>query len=474
MLKSTSRLTVSLLCCCVLALCAGAEAQRSDASRGNAHKAAMSSADAASLQRALAAYDAGNGSAAMPELTRLAQKYPDNFQANEALGLLYIDAGNYQQAIPCLERAAAVSGTNAAAQANLGAAYLQAGNNQRAVETLRKAASLEPKNGEVLSNLGHALFLDKQPIEAASAFSRAAEAEPSNADIRYNWAVALHQAGKNAQADKVLRTIPDAQRSAAAESLWGDVAESLGQFKDAAAHMQAAVKLDPTEQNVYDLAVEWLRHWTWQPAQEVAQYGIEHFPNSRRLMLAKGIAFYGGGHYVEAANTFGALLALDPDNEGYGDLLGKSCSAAGGDVAAQCGTLIAFADKHPGNAKIAVYAAASILHGTGQQADLDHAQRLLERAVETEPHLAEAHYQLGVIEQQRLQWEQSVGSLKNAIQLRPDYAEAHYRLARAYSHLHQPDLAAKEIALHQKFAQQEKDESDARLKEVTTFLIASH
>lgn len=468
MFRSISRPIIPLLCSAVL-LCTQAEAQQ-----GKAREAAMSSADATSLDHALAAYDAGNGAAAMPELVRLAQKYPGNFPANEALGLLYIDAGSYQQAISFLRHAAEAAKTNAAAQANLGAAYLQTGDAHLALDPLRKAASLEPKNAEVLSNLGHALFLDKQPAEAATAFARAADAEPANMDTRYNWALALHQAGKNAQADKTLRTIPDADRTAAIESLWGDIAESNGQFKNAATHMQAAVKLNPTEQNIYNLAVEWLRHWTWQPAQDVAQYGIERFPDSRRLMLAKGIAFYGSGHYVDAANTFGALLKLDPDNEGYGDLLGKSCSAAGGADAAQCGTLIAFADKHPDNAKIAVYAAASILHDTGQQNDLDHVQRLLQRAIAADPHLPEAYYQLGVLEQQRLQWQQSVASLKRAIQLRPSYAEAHYRLARAYAHLHQTDLAAKEIALHQQYAQQEKEESDARLKEVTTFLIASH
>lgn len=468
MFKSVPKSIMLLICCAALL------SMQSEAQQRGAHEAAMPSADVASLDHALAAYDAGNGRSVMPELARLAEKYPGNYPANEALGLLYVDAGSYEQAIPYLEHAAEAAKSNPAAQANLGAAYLQTGQAHLAVEPLGRAASLEPKNAEVLSNLGHALFLNKQPAEAASAFEKAVDAEPSNMDTRYNWAVALHNTGKNLQADKVLRAIPDSVRTEVVESLWGDISESNGQFKDAATHMQNAVKLNPSEQNIYNLALEWLRHWTWQPAQDVAQFGIDRFPDSRRLMLAKGIAFYGGGHYVDAANTFGALLKLDPDNEGYGDLLGKSCSAAGGDDAAQCGTLIAFADKHPDNAKIAVYAAASILHGPGRQSDLDHVQRLLESAIAADPHLPEAFYQLGVLEQQRLQWQQSAGSLKSAIQLRPSYAEAHYRLARAYAHLHQADLAAKEIALHQQYAQQEKDESDARLKEVTTFLIASH
>lgn len=473
MMSRQARPYAAWILCLVISTCGMAQSAQNGKRAGRAEPA-LSARDATALSTALAAYDSGNSAAAKPELERLAAKYPNNFPANEALGLLYVDEGNFTRALPYLEHAATAERSNTAAQSNLGAAYLQVGNTRAAVSTLKHAAALDPRNAATLVNLGHALFLDKQPLEAANTFARASALDPANVDVSYDWAVALHEAGKDAQAADVLQRIPAGRRNEAIESLWGDVAEKQAQFKEAVEHMQAAVHLNPSEPNVYALAIELLRHWTWQPATEIAQYGVEHFPQSRRLQLAKGIAFYGSGHYVEAAASFGALLALDPDNESYGNLLGKSCSASGGSLAPQCGSLTAFADKHPANAQIAVYAAASILHTPKASGELDHVERLLQQAIRSDPKLPEAYYQLGVVQQERLQWNESAISLAKAVELRPAYAEAHYRLARAYSHLHQAEAATREMALQQKYSQQEKDDSNAKLKEVTTFLVESH
>jgi len=263
------------------------------------------------------------------------------------------------------------------------------------------------------------------------------------------------------------------QRNDAVESLLGDIDEKQGNFIEAAAHLQAAAKINPSENNIYAWAVELLRHWSWQPASEVARYGIQQFPSSQRLQMANGVASFGDGKYAEAAAAFGSLLTLEPDSENYGGLLGRSCAALGGASAPQCASLVAFAQKHPRNAQASVYAAITLLHQSGAEPqNLNTAQQLLLQAIQTDPTLAEAYYQLGVIQQQRLQWNESAASLQKAIQLRPAFTEAHYRLARAYSHTGRTDAAQKEIALQQKFSQQEKQENDAKLKEITTFLIA--
>ena len=459
---------------CLLMLAAGKAQTHRSAPKPDSAAATVNQSDVATLSAALAAYDRGDSAAAKPELERLAAKYPDNFPVNEALGLLQVETGNFDQAIPYLEHAAAAKKTNAVAQANLGAAYLQVGNIKAALPTLKRAAMLDAKNTQTLVNLGHAQFLNKQPLEAANTFATASALDPANVDIAYDWAVALHEAGRDTRAAAVLQRIPAARRSDAVESLWGDVAEKQGHFKEAADHMQAAMRLKPSEQNVYALAIELLRHWTWQPATEVAEYGVEHFPQSRRMQLAEGIAYYGNGRYAESATVFGKLLALDPDNEDYGSLLGRSCSSLGGAAAPQCDSLVAFADRHRGNAQIAVFAALSILHRPNSKDELAHAEQLLQQAIRADPRVPEAYYQLGVIQQERLQWSESAASLGKAIELRPAYAEAHYRLARAYSHMHQPELASKEMILQKKYSQQEKDDSNAKLKEVTTFLVESH
>ncbi|WP_263382132.1 tetratricopeptide repeat protein [Granulicella arctica] len=434
----------------------------------------MSAADAATLNKALAAYDSGNGAAAKPDLERLAARYPANFPANEALGILYVDAGEFARAVPFLEHAANAEKTNASAQANLGAAYIQVSDAKAAIQVLRRATTLDPHNGGVFSSLGHALFLDKQPAEAADAFAKAVALEPASVDDVYDWAVALNAAHKDAEAVAVLQRIPAGQRTDAEESLWGDAEERQGHFKEAVEHLQAAARLNPSEPNTYAVAIELLRHWSWEQAVEITRFGVKQFPESRRLAMANGIAYYGSGGYMEASAIFGGLLALDPTNENYGSLLGRSCSAAGGAAAPECQSLIAFAEKHPQNAQIDVSAAISLLHQPSAEQHLDQAQQMLEEAIRHDAKIPEAYYQLGVLQQQRLQWVESAASLKKAVELRPSFAEAHYRLARAYSHTGEGELARKEIALQQQYAQQEKDETNARLKEVTIFLTASH
>lgn len=437
---------------------------------------ALSPGDSATLSQALTVYNSGNEVAARPELERLAGKYPDNYPANEALGLIYADGGNFARALPYLEHAANTKKENMIAQANLGAAYLQVGDVKAAVQTLKRAVALDAKNGQTLSNLGHALFLDKQPQAAANAFARASAIEPANMDVRYDWALALHESQNDASAIEVLQQIPLGQRNEAVESLWGETAEKHGQFKEAANHMQAAMKLNPSEQNVYALTLELLRHWTWQPAIEIATYGVKNFPDSRRLQLAQAIAFYGGKNYVDAAAAFSALLTLDPDNESYGDLLGKSCSALGWSGSAQCDTMVDFADKHPANAQVAVYAASNILHSSDPDAKdkLDHAGQLLAQAIHVDPKIAEAYCELGTLQQERSQWSESVVNLNKAIELRPAFPAAHYRLARAYAHMNQPALAEKERALLLKYDQQVQNDSRAIIREVTMFLVLSH
>jgi len=439
----------------------------------------MSPEDAQALEKALAAYDSGRGAAAKTDLERLATTYPRNFPANEALGILYMDAGDAAHALAYLNRAAGAEPTNAAAQANLGAAYLDSGNAAAAVGALRRSVALDAKNAKTFSNLGHALYLQKDTLEAAHAFSTAVALDPADTDDLYNGAVALYDACRDAKAVSLLQRIPETQRGAAIESLWGDAAERQGHFKEAVEHLQRAATLDPSEANTYAIAIELLRHWTWEPATAITEYGVHQFPESRRLQLAKGIAYFGSGKYIEASAIFGALLAVDPDNEDYGSLLGRSCTATGGATAPQCDSLIAFAEKHPKNAQTDVSAAVSLLHQPsfekGDQArQLDQARHLLEEAIASDPKLPEAYYQLGVLEQQRLEWTESAASLRKAIELRPAFAEAHYRLSRAYSHAGDAELARKEIALQQQYSQQEKDESNARLKEVTIFLTASH
>lgn len=431
----------------------------------------MPTVDRDALRNALDAYDRGETVKAEPVLHDLATRYPANYEANEAVGSLYAEAGDMQRALPYLEAACRLSPRQPVAHANLGAAYLKLNRLPDSLRELQLAAKTDPGNRETQSNLGQALMLSGKPREAASAFAVASRAKPDDWGLRYNWALALYDAGSLKQAAEVLRPIPAQARTDQMHSLAGDIDEKLGNYKDAATSYQQAAQLNPSDANIYALTAELLRHWTWNEAIQIAQYGERQYPASSHFKVAEGIALYGSSQYPAASSAFAALLAAEPDNAVYADLLGRSCSLVAEGISAECNGLEDFARHHPQNAEAATYAATALLHRPAGQQDTAKAEQFLQQAIAADPKLAEAYFQFGVLDQMKLNWQASAAMLEKAIALRPTYPEAHYRLSRAYAHMGRRDDAQHEIALQQQYSQQEKDRLNTRMQEVVTFLL---
>ncbi len=458
-------LQTSLGAACIAWCAAVAQAQTA--------QTAMSPADRSEFSRALADVDAGRSQAAEPILRRLAGQYPANDQVNEAMGLVYADLGDMTQALPWLQRACQDAPDSALDHANLGAAWLKLGKGREAAEQLRIAARLDPGTAETWSDLGQAYMSLQEATTAARAFSQASSLGMKDPGLLYNWALALSETGDNAKAEQVLSEIPRSQMSDQAESLAGEVEEKLGHFLPAVQHDQNAAEKNPSEANLYALCVEYLRHWAWDGAERTATYGAEKYPGSVPLKLALGVALYGDKKFPEAAHDFADLLHADPNDSMAADMLGRTCGEfAGGNP--DCDALESFAQQHTENASAAVYAARQVLEGEHSAADVETAQKLLTRATDANPKLADAWYELGVADVERQQWEQSAQMLEKAIALRPAFAAAHYQLAHADEHLHRPEDRKRELALFQMYSQQEKDEVNARVREMTVFLTGSH
>jgi len=435
--------------------------------------AQMSPADTAKLQQALAAYDQGHSQEAQPILQELLGRHPADFDINETLGLIHAEAGDFSTALPLLEHAARLHPRAAVARVNLGTAYLKLSQPRKALPELEIAAHLQPHDQQTQTNLARAYMETGAPSKAAQAFAAAAALGPLDADTTHDRALALLQSNDAAGARRVLDAVPESSRNDATEELFGETEERLGNYKQAEEHFSQAARLNPTEPNIYAWVVELLRHFSWQPAVKVADYGIQQFPSSTRLKAARGIAFYADNRYKEAAIVFSDLLAADPGNATWASLLGRNCALIADAGASGCDCLQRFAEQHPQNAEAATYAAAALLHQPTEKRDNTKARALLKQAISVDPKLADAYYQLGVLDQEETHWQDSTAPLEKATALKPTLAEAHYRLARAYSHLGRRDDAAKQIELQQRYAKEQKDSVDSRLKEVTTFLTAS-
>lgn len=431
----------------------------------------LTSADQSSLHQALDAYDAGHLEAAEPVLQSLAGKYPTNYEIVEGLGSLYAEQDHLDQALPLLKMAVRVAPRQPLALANLGTAYYKLGQNAQALPALQKAVSLEPGNAQTQAVLGEVYLSLGEPLQASTAFKSALRIDGGNPDLLYNEALALYNAGQTAQSATLLSRLPGVDTSAPAQSLYGDVEEKLGHYKESAQHYINAVQLAPTEANYYVLGIDFLRHLTFDAAVKQFAAGVKTFPDSRRMRFALGVAYYGNGNYDQAIPVLSELLQRDPDNNTYAELLGRTCTILTEGVDPHCREILSFARQHPQNAVLATYAAASILHRPTDADDMETAHQLLDAAIKADAGLPEARYQMGVLLQLQTHWQESIPQLEAAIHSKPDFAQAHYRLALAYSHTGRKEQAGEEVSLQQKYSQQETQSVEGRMKQITTLLV---
>ncbi|HEY9125503.1 MAG TPA: tetratricopeptide repeat protein, partial [Acidobacteriaceae bacterium] len=398
-----------------LLFCGGLQA------RGQADSAAMER----QFQAAMAAQDRGDLRQAETLLRDLHAKHPGIFAVDESLGLLYVGQEKFEEALALLEAAAKEEPKSDTAHVNLGADYYRLHRNAEALEEFQLAARLNPRKAETQQALGQLRLEMHHPLQAAEAFSAAIALAPENTELQLNKAQALLEADRLDDARKTLAAYPNAERSAAAQSLWGDLEEKAGNFQQAAQHYSHAVDLDPSEENAWNLAYELLRHWSFEPATADLEAAVVKFPESDRMRMGLGVAYFGKANFGKAVPIFAGLLRRNPENAVYAEMLGMSCTAVLDSVQADCDVLVDYAQKHPSNARVAVAAAAGLMQTTADDAQIALAYRLLRSAIAADPKLADARYRLGLLDQEQNHWRESIPSLEAAIALKPEHAQAH-------------------------------------------------
>ena len=474
---ATAAVTVALLC--TSSALSGQRSPTASQPAAGRSSQTLSSADTSALASAVQAYEAGNLSAARPVLLQLAARYPQHAEIQTVTGMTLAELGDVSAALPFLERAHRLAPQDTQILANLAVALIKTDAAEKAVALLSPEIAQHPQDATLRLRLAQAEMAAGDAAAAATSYTATAKLMQDGGaavddDMRQDWAVALLAANEPAQAVAVLQNSSGVAASGQLQEVLGEAEERLQHYELAAQHFKRAAELDPSEANLYGYGVELMRHWTFPSAIQVLSFALQRYPESDRLRSALGIAYYGNANYTKAVPVFAGLLAKEPNSSTAADLLGRSCSALGGAQQDGCTSLRSFAEKHPDNAQASLFAGVAILHQAADEQDTEAAERLLKNALRVDPKLADAWYQLAVLQQTRGDWAGSIDLLQHALRVRPDYPEAHYRMARAYSHMGKHDEAQKEIALQQKYAGDEKAEEQRRMKEVTTFLVKTN
>jgi tetratricopeptide (TPR) repeat protein len=280
-----------------------------------------------------------------------------------------------------------------------------------------------------------------------------AQSVAENYDQAYNLALKYLEAGATEKSRAIIQALIQRKDKAELHNLLGEVEEREGHVQQSAKQYETAARMDPSENNLFDLANELLLHRGFQPALTVLDFATQKYPRSARLRVGLGVARYSLGQYDQALEALCQAVDLDPKDTRALDFLGKMYDVAPDRANEVTARLARFAREYPYNAAANYYYALSLRRRTtgGDSAEADRkAEELLRKAIQLKPDWAEAHYQLGLLYDDQALADNAIPEYQAAVRLRPDLATAHYKLAQLYRKRGQRDLAQSEFQAFEK------------------------
>ena len=343
---------------------------------------------------------------------------------------------------------------------------------------LRAEVERQPSSFGANHRLGKSLMDDGKASEGLVYLERASKLKPGDYPNSYLLAMAYADAGQyqrarlNAQA---LLTVHSGDKKAQADlhHLLGDVEEKAGNPLDAVREYQRAAELNPSEPNFFDWGAELLLHRAIDPAIGVFGKGNQLFPQSARLLVGLGVAWYTNGSYDQAAQRLCQASDLNPNDPKAYLFLGKIQAVE--TMQSECSSerLARYVKLQPRNALANYYYGVNLWKrrtGSDDAGTLGQAEFHLQRAVELDPTLGVGYLQLGILYFERKDFANAVSSYEKAIKAAPELEEAHYRLSQAYKRTGDKVKAEEELHLYNQISKKKDEEVERERRESRQFV----
>ncbi len=253
----------------------------------------------------------------------------------------------------------------------------------------------------------------------------------------------------------------------------GDVDEKLRNPVEAVHEYQRAAEMNPSEGNLFDWGSELLLHHAPEPALEVFRKGNRLFPQSVRMLLGLGAAWYAHGSDEEAIRKICEASDLDPNNPTPYLFLGRMQQAEVKPTRELVGKLNRFVNLHPEDVMANYYDAVGLwkLRQTPDDHETNRrVESLLLKAVGLDPKLGEAFLQLGIVYSEQKELTKAIAAYERAIEIDPTAEVAHYRLAQAYKQNGQLEKAKGEIKIYDQLVKEAADKNERERHEIQQFV----
>jgi len=249
-----------------------------------------------------------------------------------------------------------------------------------------------------------------------------------------------------------------------------EIEEREGRPLEAVKEYQRAAELQPTEAHLFSWGAELLLHHAPEPAIEVFTKGRRLYPQSGRMLLGLGAAWYAQRSNEQAAQIFLEACDLHPNDPTPYLFLGRLQVTEQIVPPAWTERMKRFTSLLPEDAMAHYLYAVALSKQGGHAVHSDVAQSELKKAIELDPHLGDAYLWLGILLMEKNDYLDAVTALQKAVEntVLPD--EAHYRLAQVYRHLGETDKARNEIELYKKLTEQKSEQAERDRHEIPQFV----
>ncbi len=319
---------------------------------------------------------------------------------------------------------------------------------------LRRAQQTQPHNFAANLALGQYLLEAGQAAQAITFLTKAVRLNSADIAARHDLASAYVEVNRLADARHLIETLPPSSARIHLEAQW---LASSGQIIPAAEMFQKASEAEPSEKHVFDWGNHLLNQNATEPALKIFQYGIEHFPQSARFRVARGVALYARGEFEEAARSVCAGVDLNPADLRPLVFLGLMTDLSPESSLLVKQRLEGFATRFPTHAQAQYYYGLSLTKSETPLA----AEPFLRRAQRLDPKLSQARFELGKLFADAGRKVEAIQELKAALLLAPDLEAAHYRLGQLYQRDGQTALASHHFNRHRELKAQKEVPSKA-------------
>lgn len=335
---------------------------------------------------------------------------------------------------------------------------------------LLQAAAREPNNLQAVGSLGEFYFSHEKWQQSAHWLTKA-YALSGDAATAYDLGFAWMQAGQLEHARQQIELALKRTDTGKLHNLLGEVDGRSGDFVEAAREYHRAAELDPSEENIFDLATFLLQHKKYVGALDDSikffRYGVAQYPRSSKMMVGLGVALYAANEYDEAVKVLCAAVDLDPKDRRPIEFLGRA-SRVSPELAREVDRRLQdFAERYPENAATNYFYALGLWErgGGDEGKDVARIEQLLKKAESLSPEWYEPHYQLGVVYEAEKRYADAIGEMSRAVKIDPAFFPAHYRLAVLYNRVGRKADAEVEVATVKRL--KDKDNADVAMHDVT-------